>query len=73
MDCGLRGWGWQDNGWGINTMGPVIYFRTTGTQTLRVQQREDGVSIDQIVLSPQRYMLRSPGALLNDTTILPRS
>ena len=72
MDCGLRGWGWQDNGWGIGVMGPVIYFRTTGTQTLRVQQREDGVSIDQIVLSPQRYLSRSPGALQNDTTILPR-
>src|SRR5262249_18538206 len=25
--CGLQGWGWQDNGWGIGVMGPVIYFQ----------------------------------------------
>jgi hypothetical protein len=34
--------------------------------------REDGLSIDQIVLSPQTYLNSSPGTLLNDTTILPR-
>ena len=38
--CGLSGWGWQDNGWG--TMGPDIYFQSTGTQTIRIQTREDG-------------------------------
>jgi hypothetical protein len=50
--CGLRGWGWQDNGWGVGVMGPLIYFQSTGAQTIRVQVREDGLSIDQIVLSP---------------------
>ena len=69
--CGLSGWGWQDNGWGVGVMGPVIYFQSTGTQTLRVQAREDGFSIDQIVLSPQTYLNSSPGALKNDSTILP--
>jgi PKD repeat protein len=69
---GLSGWGWQDNGWGLDVMGPVIYFQSTGMQTIRVQQREDGLSIDQIVLSPQRYLLTSPGALKNDLTIIPR-
>jgi PKD repeat protein len=54
-------------------MGPAIYFQATGTQTLRVQVREDGLSIDQIVLSPTTYLSSSPGALKNDTTILPRS
>jgi hypothetical protein len=39
-------------------------------QTIRIQQREDGVSIDQIVLSPSRYRTTSPGALKNDRTIL---
>jgi hypothetical protein len=73
VDMGLSGWGWQDNGSGANVLGTVIYFRSTGTQTLRIQQREDGISIDQIVLSPQRFMLASPGALFNDTTILPVS
>ncbi|HEY7910825.1 MAG TPA: hypothetical protein VIG62_02845 [Blastocatellia bacterium] len=68
--CGLSGWGWQDNGWGVGVMGPVIYFQTTGVQTIRIQTREDGFSIDQIVLSPSTYLNSSPGALKNDNTIL---
>jgi phosphatidylserine/phosphatidylglycerophosphate/cardiolipin synthase-like enzyme len=71
--CGLSGWGWQDNGWGVNVMGPVVYFASTGTQRIRIQQREDGISIDQIVLSPSTYLNKSPGALKNDKTILPRT
>lgn len=71
--CGLSQWGWQDNGWGVGVMGPLIYFQTTGTQTLRVQPREDGISIDQIVLSPSTYISASPGALRNDTVILPKT
>jgi hypothetical protein len=72
LNCGLRRWGWQDNGWGRNVMGPLIYFQTSGIQTLRVQVREDGLSIDQIVLSSVAYINRAPGVLKNDTTILPR-
>ena len=71
--CGLSGWGWQDNGWGIGVLGPSIRFATTGTHTLRIQVREDGLSLDQIVLSPQTYLTSAPGALKNDTTILPKS
>ncbi len=71
--CGLSGWGWQDNGWGVGVMGPDVYFATTGTQTIRIQVREDGLSIDQILLSPGMYLTSSPGALKNDTTILPSS
>ena len=71
--CGLQGWGWQDNGWGVGVMGPLVYFSSTGTQTLRVQVREDGLQIDQISLSPQAYLNASPGALKNDVTILPES
>ena len=71
--CGLSGWGWQDNGWGVGVMGPQIYFQSTGTHTIRVQTREDGLSIDQIVLSPLTYLHNSPGALKNDNTILPTS
>jgi hypothetical protein len=70
--CGISGWGWQDNGWGAGVMGPLIYFQSTGTQTIRVQVREDGLSIDQIVLSSQAYRSASPGRLKNDSTILPR-
>jgi hypothetical protein len=71
--CGLSNWGWQDNGWGVNVMGPLVYFATTGPQTIRIQTREDGFSVDQIVLSPVTFADRSPGALKNDAVILPRT
>jgi IPT/TIG domain len=71
--CGLSGWGWQDNGWGTGVFGPQIFFQTTGTHTVRVQGREDGISIDQIVISPSTYLFTSPGALKNDNTVLPES
>jgi hypothetical protein len=51
----------------------VIYFEKTGTHTLRIQTREDGLSIDQIVLSPSAYLSGSPGALQRDATVLPES
>ena len=71
--CGLSGWGWQDNGYGAGVLGPLVYFATTGTHTVRVQAREDGLSIDQMVLSPERYLTAAPGTLKNDTTILPKA
>jgi hypothetical protein len=70
--AGLAGWGWNDNAYGRTVMGANIYFDRTGMQTIRIQQREDGLSIDQIVLSPVAYLSTSPGALKNDTTIVPR-
>lgn len=69
--CGLAGWGWQDNGYGAGVLGPLVYFAHTGSHTIRIQPREDGLSIDQIVLSSMAYLNVSPGALRNDTTILP--
>ena len=70
--CAINGWGWQDNGFGVNTFGPLIRFATTGPQTIRVQVREDGFSIDQVVLSPDTFVSVSPGALRADTVVLPR-
>jgi len=70
--CGESGWGWQDNGYGLNVMGPNVTFAQSGAQTIRVQIKEDGFSIDQIVLSAGTYLTTSPGALKNDTTILNR-
>src|SRR5687768_9959117 len=67
--CGLAGWGWQDTGWGVGVLGPEVVFGSTGQHRLRVQTREDGFTIDQIVLSPGTYLTRAPGALKNDTTI----
>jgi PKD repeat protein len=63
-----QGWGWTDNGW--CGLGANIQFSTTGTHTIRVQVREDGFSIDQIVLSPQTYLAAAPGPRVNDKTIL---
>ena len=71
--CTISGWGWQDNGFGTGVLGPVLRFERGGTQTIRIQAREDGVSIDQIVLSPGTYLNSAPGPAKNDTTILPRS
>jgi hypothetical protein len=69
--CGVSGWGWTDNVY--NGAGTPIYFANTGWQRLRVQSREDGVGIDQIVLSAVRYATQAPGAPKNDATILART
>ena len=69
-NAGLSGWGWQDNGWGTGVFGPAITFATSGVHTIRVQTREDGLSIDQIVLSARKYLSSAPGPLKNDATIL---
>jgi hypothetical protein len=63
-----QGWGWADNGWGAP--GAAIYFAASGTHTLRIQQREDGPIVDQIVISPNTYLNTAPGARRNDTTII---
>jgi hypothetical protein len=70
--AGVKGYGWQDDGYGIGVLGGAVMFTRTGVQTIRVQPREDGFFIDQIVLSPATYLSVSPGALKADTTILPQ-
>jgi hypothetical protein len=67
---GVSGWGWNDDAY--NGLAAPIYFATTGPQTIRVQVREDGLSLDQIVLSSAAYLTAMPGAFKNDTTIVPR-
>jgi hypothetical protein len=37
----LYGYG-QDNGYGTGVLGPAIRFAASGSQTIRVQTREDG-------------------------------
>jgi all-beta uncharacterized protein len=72
--CGEQAWGWQDNAYGSpGDLGPDIYFAQSGPQSIRIQQREDGVSIDQIVLSAVKYKTAAPGVNKNDTTIVPRT
>ena len=60
-------WGWTDNGW--DTLGTHVYFASSGIHTIRVQQREDGATIDQIVISPDTYLTMPPGWTHNDQTI----
>jgi hypothetical protein len=72
--CGLSGWGWEDDGWGaVNKNGVALRFPEGGWQRLIIQTREDGVSIDQIVLSAETYLTRRPGTAKNDATILKRT
>jgi hypothetical protein len=66
-----HGWGWADNGWG--SPGTNVFFAATGTHTIRVQQREDGAAIDQIVISPDTFLAKPPGWRLDDAMILPES
>jgi PKD repeat protein len=63
-----QGWGWEDNGWCGS--GANIHFSSTGTHTIRVQVRETGFEIDQIVLSPQTYLTAAPGSRVSNSTIL---
>jgi hypothetical protein len=71
-DCALSGWGWQNRSYWEADTGEV-WFATSGTQTIRIQVREDGVAIDQIVLSPQRFVDTAPGPPTGDNTIVPKS
>ncbi|MGE3510396.1 MAG: hypothetical protein AB7N65_16120 [Vicinamibacterales bacterium] len=69
--CGVSGWGWQDKAW-WQGQPPLVRFARTGRQRIRVHLREDGVDIDQVVLSATTYAAVSPGALRNDTTVVPK-
>jgi putative Ig domain-containing protein len=68
--CRPDGWGWQDNAFGTGVMAAPIFFEKSGVQTIRVQVKEDGFSIDQIVLSSETFTSAAPGALQNDATIV---
>jgi len=59
--CGVSGWGWEDDGWGaVNKNGTLLRFPQSGAQRIRIQTREDGLSIDQIVLSAEKYLTARP-------------
>jgi endonuclease/exonuclease/phosphatase family metal-dependent hydrolase len=70
--CGMSNWGWYNSAYWLSQQ-TTIRFANSGTHTIRVQTREDGVEIDQIVLSPVTYLSSAPGAVTNDTTILPKT
>jgi hypothetical protein len=72
-NCGVSEWGWRDDGWGQRGVMSSLTLRFTrgGYHRVRIQTREDGVSIDQLVLSAEKYLTARPGPVKNDTTILP--
>ena len=69
--CGSAGWGWQNRAWWLEE-DPVVWFPSGEIQSIRVQTREDGVDIDQIVLSPVAFFDIAPGQPFNDATIVPK-
>lgn len=71
--CGDEKWGWRDEAWGRRDLiGSLTLRFPKGGSMLRLQTREDGVSIDQIVLSAEKYLTTRPGTVKNDTTIVPK-
>ncbi|MGE3275490.1 MAG: carbohydrate-binding protein [Vicinamibacterales bacterium] len=64
--CG-SGWGWKDGAYWLSQPS-TIRFATSGPQTLRLQTREDGVQVDEIVLSPGAFLTTAPGAASGDQT-----
>ena len=66
-EAGVANWGWSDAGYGEDA--PPVYFAQTGLQTIRLQQREDGIGWDQLILSSAAFPTL-PGATKNDTTIV---
>jgi hypothetical protein len=68
--CGHDEWGWQDSSWWLNQSATVTF--TTPFQVLRLIVREDGVSVDQIVLSPSEFLHQPPGPPKGDRTVVPK-
>lgn len=67
----ISGWGWRDGAYFV-VQQSTIRFASSAGHTVRVQTREDGVQVDQIVLSPATYLTQAPGPASNDTTIVPK-
>jgi PKD repeat protein len=67
----LDDWGWHNTAYWMSQP-TTVTFQTNGTHTIRVQPREDGVQLDQIVLSPDTYLTAPPGPVQRDLTIVPK-
>jgi hypothetical protein len=70
-NCGVSDWGWSSGSWWLGDQS-FVKFSSGAEQRVRVQIREDGVEVDQIVLSPVTYFDRAPGPAVNDSTIVPK-
>jgi len=67
--CKPVNWGWSGGAAGL-VQPAAVTFAWSGLHTLRVQLAEDGVEIDQIVLSPVTYGSEAPGQVKNDSTVV---
>src|SRR5262249_23361272 len=67
----LNGWGWQNGAYWLS-QATTVSFARSGSHTMRIQVREDGVQLDQIVLSPSTYLSVAPGSATHDSTIVPK-
>jgi hypothetical protein len=65
----LNGWGWENTAYWLSQP-TTVTFATSGAHTLRIQTREDGMTLDQIILSPSLYLTAAPGPVNNDSTIV---
>jgi hypothetical protein len=65
----LNGWGWQNTAYWLS-QATTVTFAASGSHVIRIQVREDGAQIDQVVLSPSRYLSHAPGPVTNDSTIV---
>ncbi len=55
-----QGWAWVGCDPADRASEPLVYFRTTGEVTVRVQAGMEGVGFDQFLLSPSRFLERPP-------------
>jgi hypothetical protein len=54
------GWAWVECDRADSEAEPLVYFRESGEVTVRLQAGMEGVGFDQFVLSPDRFLDRSP-------------
>ena len=55
-----QGWTWVGCAWGDPQSSTLIYFRTSGEVTVRLQAGMEGVGFDQFLLSPARFLEKQP-------------
>jgi hypothetical protein len=67
----LNGWGWRNGAYWLS-QAATLTFASSGTHSVRIQVREDGVQWDQLVLSPGRYLTAAPGPVTGDATVVPK-
>jgi hypothetical protein len=64
--CGLSHWGFQDHAWWLTQ--PAVISLPAGHHMIRIQVREDGAMLDEVILSPSRFMTTPPGPVKDSTT-----